>query len=296
MKRKPAWLVKRVMLNRDFSETGRIVDAAGLNTVCAAARCPNQHECYSRRVATFMILGDACTRQCRFCAVSREAPRPVDPGEPERVAAAAAALGLRYVVITSVTRDDLPDGGAAAFCAAVRAVHRRLPGVGVEVLTPDFRGQGHLVRQVAAAGPAVYNHNLETVPRLYPRVRPGADYRRSLDVLATAAAAGRPAKSGLMLGLGESAAEVAAVLDDLRAAGCLMLTLGQYLSPGGRCLPVERYVPPGEFDAWAGEARARGFAAVAAGPFVRSSHFAGDLFAALGAAAEEKPSCSRGDN
>lgn len=282
MDKKPAWLKKRLSLGADFAETERVLQSAGVNTVCSAARCPNRHECYGRRVATFMILGEACTRRCRFCAVTKKTPCPPDPGEPDRVAAAAAGLQLRYVVVTSVTRDDLPDRGAGAFVATMKSLRRRAPGVAVEILTPDFGGDRALVGSVIAESPAVFNHNLETVPRLYPAVRPGAGYRRSLSVLAAARAAGAPfVKSGLMLGLGETRAELEAVMGDLLEAGCRMLTLGQYLSPGEGCLPVTRYLPPEEFAACREKALEMGFAAVASGPFVRSSHFAGDLFASL---------------
>jgi lipoic acid synthetase len=221
-----------------------------------------------------MILGDTCTRGCRFCAVRRGRAAPLDPAEPERAAEAAARLGLDHVVLTSVTRDDLPDGGAGQFAATTRAVRRRLPGATVEVLIPDFRGSDAALGVVLEAGPDVLNHNVETVPRLYPRVRPQADYRRSLAVLARAKALqpGMVTKSGLMLGLGERAAEIVQVLHDLRRARCDLLTLGQYLPPTDDQLPVARYVPPEEFDGYRAKAEALGFRGVASGPLVRSSY------------------------
>ncbi len=252
---------------------------ARLHTVCESARCPNLGECFSRPAAAFLILGNRCTRSCGFCAVEKGAPRPPDPGEPAAVAEAARELGLRYVVVTSVTRDDLADGGAAQFAAAIRAVRRAVTAVKVEVLTPDFGGSKTAIRTVVAAGPDVYSHNLETVPGLYARVRPGADYRRSLALLrmVKALAPGLVTKSGLMLGLGESAADVEAAMDDLLAAGVEALTLGQYLAPSRRHLAVERYLEPEEFAAWAEKGRAKGFRAVFAGPLVRSSYHAEEM-------------------
>lgn len=252
-----------------------------LHTVCQEARCPNLAECFGAGTATFLILGDRCTRACRFCAVGHGAPQAVDEAEPERVAEAAFRLGLQHVVITSVTRDDLPDGGASAFAATIQAVRRRLPEACVEVLIPDFGGSDAALETVLSSRPDVLNHNLETVPRLYPLVRPGADYRRSLSVL-TQTKALTPeivTKSGLMVGLGERVSEVIQVLADLRAVGCDLLTIGQYLQPTERQLPVARYVPPEEFDGYREKAEALGFAGVAAGPLVRSSHQAGVLLA-----------------
>jgi len=253
---------------------------ARLHTVCESARCPNLGECFSRPTAAFLILGNRCTRACGFCAVEHGRPGPPDPAEPEAVAEAARALGLRYVVITSVTRDDLADGGSGQFAAAVRAVRRRLPEARVEVLTPDFRGEARAIQAVAAAGPDVFNHNLETVPALYPRVRPQADYQRSLQLLRAVKAngPGLVTKSGLMLGLGESPAEVEAVMEDLVAAGVAVLTLGQYLAPTRRHLPVARYLEPEEFEAWAERGRAGGFRQVFAGPLVRSSYHADEVW------------------
>jgi len=252
---------------------------AGLRTVCESARCPNLGECFSRPAAAFLILGRVCTRPCGFCAVEHGIPAPVNAGEPKAVAAAARELGLNYVVVTSVTRDDLADGGAAHFAATIREIRRALPAATVEVLTPDFAGNEGAIRTVVEAGPEVFNHNLETVPGLYRRVRPGADYRRSLELLRMAKALDPRvvAKSGLMLGLGESAGEVEAVMEDLLGAGVEVLTLGQYLPPSRRHLPVARYLDPSEFDTWAEKGKAKGFRAVFAGPLVRSSYHAEEI-------------------
>jgi len=280
----PPWLRKRIPTGEEAARVGRLLAELGLATVCSGAHCPNLPECYARGTATFLILGHTCTRSCRFCAIEKAAPGPLREDEPEAVAEACARLALRHVVITSVTRDDLADGGAAHFARTIRAVRERLPKTIIEVLTPDFQGRTDAIDTVLAALPDIFNHNVETVPRLYPTVRPEADYRRSLDVLAYArrrAPAGGAAlytKSGLMVGLGETADEVRAVLGDLRAAGCDILTLGQYLAPSAAHLPVARFVEPAEFAAWEAEARALGFAAVAAGPFVRSSYQAESVF------------------
>jgi lipoic acid synthetase len=251
-----------------------------LNTVCEEARCPNLGECFSRGTATFMLLGDRCTRRCGYCSVGTARPLPPDPGEPERVARAAARLRLRYVVLTSVNRDDLPDGGAAHFAATIMAVRQALPGAGVEVLTPDFKGDRGSLGVVLAACPTVFNHNVETVPRLFRQLRPQGSYRLSLDVLAAARVIrpGVPTKSGLMLGLGETDAEILAVLRDLRARGVEIVTLGQYLQPTRNHEPVRRYVPPEAFAALAAEARGLGFPTVYSGVFVRSSFNAFEVF------------------
>jgi lipoic acid synthetase len=282
----PPWLRKRIPARGDAAEVGRLLRELGLATVCSGAHCPNLPECYARGTATFLILGDVCTRSCRFCAIRKGAAAPLREDEPEAVAEAAARLGLRHVVITSVTRDDLADGGAEHFARTIRAVRGRLPQAAVEVLTPDFQGRTEAIDTVLAARPDIFNHNVETVPRLYPTVRPEADYRRSLDVLAHAKqASGVPSgrlrlftKSGLMVGLGETAEEVRACMRDLRAAGCDILTVGQYLAPSSSHAPVVRFVEPVEFASWEAEARALGFAAVAAGPFVRSSYQAERVF------------------
>ena len=278
--KKPRWLIKKLPAGPGMMRTMGLLRDHCLHTVCQEALCPNQGECFSAGTATFMILGNRCTRRCRFCAVAKGDPIPLDPGEPERVAETVRAMGLRFAVITSVTRDDLPDGGAGHFVRTVRAIRKLCPGTGVEILTPDFNGDSRAVEAVAAARPDVLNHNLEIVPRLYPKVRPGADYRRSLEVLAAfkRLAPDVRTKSGLMLGLGETSDEVRAVLKDLRAVMCDGLTLGQYLSPSKKHLPVNRYVPPDEFEALRREALAMGFCGVASGPFVRSSYRAGELF------------------
>jgi lipoic acid synthetase len=249
-----------------------LLSELGLRTVCQGALCPNLGACFSEGTATFLILGSVCTRRCRFCAIPHGHPDPPDPDEPARVAEAARRLGLRTVVVTSVTRDDLADGGAACFAETIRSL-RELPGVRVEVLVPDFRGSERAVETVVKAGPRVFNHNVETVPGLYYRVRPEADYRTSLDVLRCARihAPGLLTKSGLMLGLGEEPDEVRAVLGDLRAVGCDLLTIGQYLSPSKDHVETERFVPPEEFARWQREARDLGFRGVSSGPLVRSS-------------------------
>jgi len=257
-------------------ELKRMLRRRGLHSVCEEARCPNLAECFGRRTVTFMLLGDVCTRACRFCHVATGLGRPVDPHEPEQVAEAAAELGLRHVVLTSVNRDDLADQGSEQFMRTVRALRRRAPQATVEVLTPDFRGDPACIDRVADAAPEVYNHNLETVPRLYRGVRIGARYDRSLALLSRVKAR-RPemlTKSGLMLGLGETAEELLAVFRDLRAAGVDCLTLGQYLRPTLQHLAVARYLEPGEFSELAREARALGFRHVESGPLVRSSFHA----------------------
>lgn len=257
-----------------LSRMGKLLRGLRLRTVCESALCPNIGECFGRGTATFMILGDVCTRGCRFCAVRKGKPAPPDPKEPERVAEAARRLGLKHVVITSVTRDDLPDGGASHFVATIEAVRRRLPDATVEVLIPDFGGSLAALEQVIAAEPEVINHNLETVPRLYPLVRPGADYRRSLGILAWVKrrAPHIVTKSGLMLGLGEYPGEVEEVFVDLRRVGCDMVTLGQYLRPTERQLPVAEFVPPERFEAYKRRGERMGFRAVVSGPLVRSSY------------------------
>jgi len=277
--RLPSWLKVSLPRGRAFADTAGVVAGQDLHTVCRQARCPNIFECFSSGVATFLILGGVCTRGCGFCNITAGAPAAPDPGEPERVAQAAARLNLRHVVVTSVTRDDLPDGGAALFAATIRAVRQALPQAGVEVLIPDFQGDQHALETVLDAAPDVLNHNLETVPQLYPTVRAGADYSRSLELLARARALNPDArtKSGLMLGLGETRDELLDTLADLLEAGCEMLTLGQYLQPSPAHMPVVRYVPPAEFDELGRLARRMGFAQVASGPFVRSSYHARDM-------------------
>lgn len=277
-RRLPDWLKKPLPAGNGNFFTQSLLDELRLETVCENARCPNRAECYSRRTATFMILGNVCTRPCGFCSVQKGAPDVLEDDEPDRVAEAAFRLGLRHVVITSVTRDDLPDGGAEHFRRCIVAVRARTAAA-VEVLTPDFLGDWGAVDVVLEAAPEVYNHNMETVPRLYKKVRGRASYQRSLDLLWHVKQK-RPAtvtKSGLMLGLGETAEELFEVLADLRAVRCDTLTLGQYLAPTLKHVPVARFVPPEEFDALAGLARALGFARVVAGPFVRSSYHADEM-------------------
>ena len=279
-RRLPAWLTKRLPTGGQAESVRSMLSELKLHTVCQSAHCPNIWGCFNRRTATFMILGNRCTRRCRFCTVTKGAPEPVDAEEPDRVAEAARKLGLKHVVVTSVTRDDLPDGGAGHFAATIRAV-RKATGATVEVLTPDFRGDADAIDVVVNAKPEVYNHNVETVPALYETVRPEADYQGSLAVLRRVRErdGGIFTKSGLMLGLGESIEEVLKTLADLRDAGCDLLTLGQYLAPSEAHLPIARFVPPEEFAELADRAREMGFAAVASGPFVRSSYDAGRLYA-----------------
>jgi lipoic acid synthetase len=284
-RRFPPWLRKRIPPEGETSAVRKLLDRLHLHTVCQSAHCPNLFECFARGTATFLILGDVCTRHCGFCAVGSGSPEPPEPDEPAHVAEAVASLGLAHVVVTSVTRDDLADGGSAQFAATIAAV-RAVSDATIEVLTPDFQGCWGDLRRVVDAGPDVFNHNVETVPRLYPLVRPEADYRRSLEVLRRAGerAPGLLTKSGLMVGLGERHDEVIAVMRDLRAAGCGALTVGQYLSPSSGHVPVARFVTPEEFDTYKTEAEAMGFAAVAAAPFVRSSYQAGELVAGLSCA------------
>lgn len=279
--RLPSWLRKPLPRAGRREEVLGVLDDLKLTTVCRGAKCPNQAECHANGTATFMILGDRCSRSCGFCAVGHGCPPPpLRPDEPEAVAQAASMLGLRHVVITSVTRDDLPDGGAEAFARTIRAVRRQLPQAGIEVLTSDFQGRRESVETVLDAGPDVFNHNIETVPRLYAKVRPQAQYARSLEVLAQAAQSGRDniaTKSGLMVGLGETDDEIIAVLKDLAGVGCQRVTIGQYLSPSPAHLPVARFVEPRQFEQWRRQGIAMGFQAVMAGPFVRSSYHAGEM-------------------
>ncbi len=277
-RRLPSWLKRNLPRGNENFFTQSLLDELRLETVCENARCPNRPECYSRRTATFMILGNVCTRPCGFCSVSKGDPDALEGDEPERVAEAAYRLGLKHVVITSVTRDDLPDGGADHFARCVLAVRART-GAAVEVLTPDFLGDPAAIDRVLAARPEVYNHNMETVPRLYKKARGRADFQRSLDLLAHVKRRSPETvtKSGLMLGLGETTDELLDVLADLRAVSCDTLTLGQYLAPTLKHIPVARFVPPEEFDALAALARSLGFRKVVAGPFVRSSYHADEM-------------------
>jgi lipoic acid synthetase len=278
--RLPPWARKGSPLAPGAREMRVLLREGSLHTVCEEARCPNLGECFSRGTATFMLLGDRCTRRCGYCSVGTAKPLPPDPGEPERVARAAARLRLRYVVLTSVNRDDLQDGGAAHFAATIAAVRQALPEAAIEVLTPDFKGDRAALATVLRAAPSVFNHNIETVPRLFARLRPQGRYRTSLEVLEAARGIrpGVSTKSGLMLGLGETDQEVLEVLRDLRASGVLILTLGQYLRPTRDHEPVHRYVAPEAFARLEREARALGFGTVYAGVFVRSSYNAFEVF------------------
>lgn len=275
--RKPAWIRARLPSGAGVNSIKAILRKRGLSSVCEEAQCPNLGECFSQGTATFMILGDVCTRRCPFCDVAHGRPRPPDPDEPTQLALAIAEMRLSYVVITSVDRDDLRDGGAGHFADCITAIREQRPETRIEILTPDFRGREPLALDIlGAAPPDIFNHNLETVPRLYRQCRPGADYQGSLKLLQAFAERHPqiPTKSGLMLGLGEAIEEVKEVLQDLRRHGCQMLTLGQYLQPSGAHLPVARYLEPVEFDQLAEHARALGFVRVASAPLVRSSYHA----------------------
>jgi len=278
---RPDWLRIKVPAAGVTAEVERLMRSKHLVTVCEEARCPNQHECWGiHRTATFMLLGDVCTRHCGFCNVGKGRPGDVDPGEPQRVAEAVATLGLSFAVVTSVNRDDLPEGGAGQFAQTIRWIRTLNPGCGVEVLVPDFQGSASALATVLEAQPDVLNHNVETVPRLYPRVRPDADYTQSLDLLAQAAAwAGERApglrvKSGIMVGLGEDPDEVLTLMKDWRKAGVQIATLGQYLPPSPLHLPLQRFVDPEEFELYRRKGEEMGFAVVQSGPLVRSSYHA----------------------
>jgi len=276
--RKPPWLKRRALTAQVWQQMKEMLDRLALATICEEAECPNIGECFRHGTATFLILGRTCTRNCRFCAVEHGMPAPVDPDEPRHVVDAVNQLGLRHVVITSVTRDDLPDGGAAQFAACIDAVHKGTTA-SVEVLVPDFAGQEGPLRTVLEVGPEVLGHNVEVVPRLYPKIRRRADYGRSLRLLKQAKAL-RPSvfcKSGLMLGVGEREQEVIQVLHDLREVGCDLLTVGQYLSPSSDHYPVVEYVEPQAFDMYARAAEEMGFCGVSCGPFVRSSYRAAEM-------------------
>ena len=273
--RRPAWLKVRNTASEEFRTVRRLVKGKELHTVCESARCPNIGECWGlHRTAAFMILGDVCTRNCRFCAVASGKPASLDMSEAERVAEAVKMLGLQYAVITSVTRDDLDDGGSGLFAAAIRTIRSTVPGCRVEVLIPDFKGDTTSLETVLAAAPDVLNHNIETVPRLYPVVRPEADYRRSVEVIRFSKKCGAATKSGIMVGLGETKDEVFQVMDDLRAAGCDIMTIGQYLQPSVHHLPVDRFITPAEFTEYKQYGESIGFRYVESGPLVRSSYHA----------------------
>jgi lipoic acid synthetase len=283
IQRKPAWIRVKAPTSPVYRETRDVVRESGVATVCEEAGCPNIGECWAQKHATFMVMGDTCTRACAFCNVATGIPRPLDPMEPVNLAAAVAKLGLKHVVVTSVDRDDLEDGGAAHFVAVIERLREFAPGVTIEILTPDFKGKKGAVDLVAAARPDVFNHNLETVPRLYPRIRPGARYFTSLSLLQRAKER-EPAtftKSGLMVGLGESREEVHQVMDDLRAADVDFLTIGQYLQPTPKHAAIDRFVTPDEFASYAATARAKGFLMVSSSPLTRSSYHADADFARL---------------
>ena len=290
IQRKPAWIRVKAPTHPVYHETRKLMRDAGLVTVCEEAACPNIGECWSQRHATMMIMGDTCTRACSFCNVATGMPEPLDVTEPARVAGAVARLGLRHVVITSVDRDDLADGGAGHFVAVIRAVRDAAPATTIEVLTPDFLRKPGAVDILAEAPPDVFNHNLETVPRLYPTIRPGARYYQSLRLLDEVKRRSPRlfTKSGLMVGLGETKAEIGQVMDDLRIADVDFLTIGQYLQPTAKHAAVDRFVPPEEFEELAAMARAKGFLLVSATPLTRSSYHADSDFAALRTAREAR--------
>ena len=273
MQRKPEWLKKK-MDPAAVMEMEGMLRSLNLHTVCEGANCPNRGECFKNRTATFMILGDVCTRNCRFCAVCKGRPTPVDPMEPENIATAARQLGLRHTVITSVTRDDLPDGGAAHFAECIRALKERMPDSTVEVLIPDFRGSLAALQTVMDARPEIINHNIETVPRLYPAVRPMAQYDRSLELLERVKRLGGGiySKTGIMVGLGETEDEVLSAMDDLIAVGCDILTIGQYLQPSREHIAVAEFIHPDQFEKYRRTGLEKGFKYVASGPLVRSSY------------------------
>ncbi|CAN1721352.1 lipoyl synthase [Hyphomicrobium sp. 1Nfss2.1] len=280
---KPSWIRVRAPSGPGLAETVRVVRKSGVHTVCEEAGCPNIGECWSKHHATFMIMGDTCTRACAFCNVRTGIPRPLDPDEPSRVAKAASELGLTHIVVTSVDRDDLPDGGADHFARVIYALREQSPGTTVEVLTPDFMRRPNALATVLAARPDVFNHNLETVPRLYLSIRPGARYFHSLRLLQRAKEIDPNVftKSGIMVGLGEERTEIMQVMDDMRSAGVDFLTIGQYLQPSPKHAPVKRFMPPAEFEQLRQIAVAKGFALVASSPFTRSSYHAGEDFAKL---------------
>ncbi|HEY50910.1 MAG TPA: lipoyl synthase [Dehalococcoidia bacterium] len=278
--RLPPWFKQRLADPNVMSSMHGLLDGLKLHTICQSALCPNIGRCFTAGTATFLILGDTCTRRCTFCAVKKGQPSPVDEAEPEHLLEAVKNLGLSYVVVTSVTRDDLPDGGASQFVHTVTRLRENVPGITVEVLVPDFRGSEEAIRMVVASGPQVINHNVETVSRLYAEVRPGANYDRSLELLYAVKKLDRTivTKSGLMLGLGESREEIIEVMSDLREANCNLLTIGQYLQPSPQHHPVVRFIPPEEFVGYEATGREMGFAEVASSPLVRSSYRAAELY------------------
>jgi lipoic acid synthetase len=279
IERKPEWIKTRLRTGPEYTAVRALVEAEGLHTVCQEAGCPNIYECWEDREATFLIGGEQCTRRCDFCQIDTGKPAPLDRDEPRRVAESVRTMGLRYATVTGVARDDLPDQGVWLYAETVRQIQSLNPGCGVEVLIPDFSGEPDLLREVFDAAPSVLAHNLETVPRIFKRIRPAFRYDRSLDVITQARDAGLVTKSNLILGLGETDEEIDAALIDLQAAGCDLITITQYLRPTPRHHPVERWVPPDDFIAWADRAREIGFVGVMSGPLVRSSFRAGRLYA-----------------
>jgi lipoic acid synthetase len=285
IERKPPWIKTRMRTGPEYTAMKQLVRSEGLHTVCEEAGCPNIFECWEDREATFLIGGDQCTRRCDFCQIATGKPEPLDTDEPRRVAESVATLGLRYATVTGVARDDLDDGGAWLYGQTGREIHQAVPGCGVELLIPDFNADPQQLAVVFAARPEVLAHNVETVPRIFRRIRPGFRYERSLEVLSRAREAGLITKSNLILGMGEERAEISEAMADLRTAGCDLLTITQYLRPSARHHPVDRWVPPEEFDELAAEAQELGFAGVMAGPLVRSSYRAGRLYRQAAAAA-----------
>jgi lipoic acid synthetase len=278
IEKKPSWIKTRATMGPEYRELQSLVKREGLHTVCQEAGCPNIFECWEDREATFLIGGDHCTRRCDFCLIDTGKPDPLDRDEPRRVAESVQAMGLRYATVTGVTRDDLDDEGAWLYAETVRAIHTLNPGTGVEILTPDFSGKADLLQQVFDAEPEVFAHNVETVPRIFKRIRPAFTYERSLDVLSLSRAAGMVTKSNLILGMGETREEISQALRDLHEAGCDLITITQYLRPTPRHHPVERWVKPEEFVELRDEATAIGYAGVMSGPLVRSSYRAGRLY------------------
>ena len=282
--RKPPWLKVQAPGGSNYLRLKNLMRELDLHTVCEEAHCPNVGECWQHGTATFMILGDVCTRNCAYCAVAHGRPPKFDPAEPERVAQAAAQMSLQHVVLTSVDRDDLPDFGAWAFAETIRQIHQQVPGCSVEVLVPDFQGKEDSIRTVLEAGPEIYNHNTETVPRLYKKCRPGGRYNRVMDIFTTSKriAPNIPTKTGIILGMGETMEEVVATMKDLREVDVDILTLGQYLRPSADHIPIDRYVPPEEFAQLKREGMAMGFKHVESGPLVRSSYHAWEQVQAAG--------------
>ena len=278
IERKPPWIKTRLRTGPEYAALKQLVRSEGLHTVCEQAGCPNIFECWEDREATFLIGGDQCTRRCDFCQIATGRPAPLDTDEPRRVAESVLAMGLRYATVTGVARDDLPDGGSWLYAETCRQIHQAVPGCGAELLIPDFNADPAQLAEVFSARPEVLAHNIETVPRIFRRIRPGFRYERSLDVIRSARSAGLITKSNLILGMGENRAEISQAMADLHAAGCDLLTITQYLRPSARHHPIERWVPPGEFEEMGEEALELGFAGVMSGPLVRSSYRAGRLY------------------